>query len=175
MTSDDTFHYTYDAEGNTLSNVRISNDPADDKTVECAGDHGNRLTSVSLKSNAGTLAQKVEHAYDAFDPLIGRAVDVDGDTAIDETQRLIYDGQHVALLMADNGDGQNRYLHGAAIDMVLADERATGDILWTLIDNPRASPQGVCPRIGLDPQHIVAVRSLATQPVVVLSNTQTGS
>lgn len=135
MSSDGTFNYTYDAEGNTLTKVRISNDPADDKTVEYTWDHRNRLASVSFKNNAGTLTQKVLYTYDAFDRLIGREVDTDGDADIDESSHFIFDDQHVALALSDSGTVQNRYLHGPLVDMVLADEQATGDVLWTLADN----------------------------------------
>ncbi len=93
------------------------------------------MTSVAFKNNAGTLTQKVQYTYDAFDRLIGREVDTDGDTTIDESQRFIYDGQHIALSLADSGTVQNRYLHGPAVDMVLADEQSVGDLLWMLSDN----------------------------------------
>jgi len=139
MESDGTYNYTYDAEGNTLTRTRISNDPADDYLTEYTWDHRNRLTKVTFKDNSNDVTKAVEQGYDAFNRWISRTVDPDGDlgsAAIEETY-FVYDGTQIALQFDGNsaGDLSHRYLWGPAVDQLFADEDATGDVLWALTDH----------------------------------------
>ncbi len=54
---------------------------------------------------------------------------------MDSTTRYAYDGDDVALALSPAGSLTNRYLSGPAVDQVLADEDAAGNILWTLADH----------------------------------------
>jgi RHS repeat-associated protein len=53
-----------------------------------------------------------------------------------EQTDFIYDGQDIVLALDGEGSLTNRYLHGPAIDQILADEQiAEEQMLWTLADN----------------------------------------
>jgi RHS repeat-associated protein len=136
LLSDGVFDYVYDGEGNRISRTRISNDPADDKTVEYEWDHRNRLIRVVFKDNSNDVTKEVIYEYDSFDRRITKVIDADGAGIGDPEQTdFIYDGQNIVLALDDAGDVTNRYLHGPAIDMVLADEQVYNELLWTLTDN----------------------------------------
>lgn len=139
MESDGTFTFTYDAEGNTLTRTRISTDPADDYLTEYTWDHRNRLTTVTFKDNSDDVTKVVEETYDIFNRWISRTVDPDGDagsTPLEETY-FVYDGTQIALEFDgdDAADLSHRYLWGPAVDHLLADEDAGGDVRWALTDH----------------------------------------
>ncbi len=56
-------------------------------------------------------------------------------------QRVVYDGQHIAMVFDDDGTLTHRYLYGPGIDMILADEAFDGasgnflDLYWMLGDH----------------------------------------
>ncbi|NJN23214.1 MAG: RHS repeat-associated core domain-containing protein [Acaryochloridaceae cyanobacterium RL_2_7] len=52
-----------------------------------------------------------------------------------ETERFIYDGDHIALVFDGEGNQTHRYFHGPQIDQVLAEETADGEVRWALVDN----------------------------------------
>jgi RHS repeat-associated protein len=53
-----------------------------------------------------------------------------------EQTDFIYDGQDIVLALDGEGSLTNRYLHGPAIDQILADEQiAEEQLLWLLADN----------------------------------------
>ena len=54
---------------------------------------------------------------------------------VDSGERLVYDGQHMALSFDDSGSLTNRYLNGPAVDQVFASEDGAGDVLWGLADD----------------------------------------
>ena len=94
------------------------------------------------------LVQEVNYTYDAFNQLISRSVDTDGDTGSAYTVDSFYyweNGQivlefdddvayeHGTLNMSDLG---HRYLWGPAVDQLLADENATTNVItWPLPDH----------------------------------------
>jgi RHS repeat-associated protein len=137
LLSDGTWDYDYDDEGNTILKTRISNDPADDYTVEYEWDHHNRLIGVKHRDNYGTITMSAIYVYDAFDRRIAKIVDLDGtggDPA--ETTQFIHDGDHIALAFDGNDDLIRRFLHGPVIDQILAEENVAEDeLLWMLADN----------------------------------------
>ena len=47
----------------------------------------------------------------------------------------MYDSDQVALTFGNTGSLTHRYLHGPAIDQVLADEQLGNDLFWTLVDH----------------------------------------
>jgi RHS repeat-associated protein len=130
-TSDGTHDYEYDDEGNRTKNTHSSS--GDYVTYEW--DHRNRLTGVEFRTSAHALTKRVEYEYDLFNRRISKRVDDDGDTNFDWAQRFVYDGEDVVLVFDDTGSLTNRYLHGPAVDQILADEDALGEVLWPLADN----------------------------------------
>jgi RHS repeat-associated protein len=137
LLSDGTFNYVYDSEGNRTSRTRISNDPADDKTVEYEWDYRNRLTRVVFKDNSNDVTKEVIYEYDVFNRRITKIIDADGEgVGVAEQTDFIYDGQDIVLALDGEGSLTNRYLHGPAIDQILADEQiAEEQLIWTLADN----------------------------------------
>jgi RHS repeat-associated protein len=150
LTSDATYSYAYDDEGNRTSRThKVSGDKE-----EYAWDQRNRLKEVTFSQKTGpstwVVTKKLGYGYDVFDRRVSRAEDATSpfDFAA-PTEFFVYDGDDVALdfLDADGvGTGaaatlQKRYLHGPAVDQVLAQEDvtlATGHVdrvLWHLTDN----------------------------------------
>src|SRR5690606_35617094 len=100
--------------------------------TEYAWDHRNRLVSVTDRvSSAGAITQKVEFIYDAFDQRVGKRLDADGNSTWDRYEAYVWaDGHEVLRLVDSDGAGggdatrvASRYLHGVAVDQVLADEQ----------------------------------------------------
>lgn len=48
---------------------------------------------------------------------------------------MVYDGENIALTFDESGTPTHHYLHDPAIDQVLAEETASGEVLWALADN----------------------------------------
>jgi RHS repeat-associated protein len=77
----------------------------------------------------------VDYEYDVFDRRIAKTVDPDGEGAAKaETERFVYDGEHIALVFDGKGQQTHRYLYGPQIDQILADEVSTGVVHWALTD-----------------------------------------
>jgi len=143
LTSDGTFNYTYDAEGNRVSRTRISNDPASDYLTTYTFDYRNELTDVNFYNNSSVLTKHVHYIYDVFDHLIGKQVDDTGGGSYDRAEFYVYDGNNVALQFGLGGALTERYLNGpsaSGVDTVLAEEDVTsltspGTVTWPLTDN----------------------------------------
>jgi RHS repeat-associated protein len=136
LLEDSQYTYRYDFEGNRTRRTKKS----DGSYEEYTWDHRNRLTRVATYTAGGTLLEDATYKYDPFDRRIGKTVDWDGSgpqTPI--TTRFVYDGVHIALQFDGAGSLTNRYLHGPAWDMVLADEYFSGGvsqgIRWALTDH----------------------------------------
>ncbi|MEW4455594.1 hypothetical protein AB1L30_23190 [Bremerella sp. JC817] len=54
---------------------------------------------------------------------------------VDESGTFIYDGNQILLELDDSGDVDHRLLWGPSVDQLLADENASGDVLWALTDH----------------------------------------
>jgi len=48
---------------------------------------------------------------------------------------FVYDGNQIILQLDDSGDPTHRYLWGPAVDQLLADEAAAGEVTWPLTDH----------------------------------------
>jgi RHS repeat-associated protein len=78
----------------------------------------------------------VEYAYDVYDRRIAKTIDLDGvGSAPAQTERFVYDGEHIVLVFDENGVQSDRYLYGIETDQILADEKRSGEVQWTLTDN----------------------------------------
>jgi len=161
LLSDGTYDYTYDDEGNRLTRTHISSGDV----TEYAWDHRNRLVSVTDYDDSETILQLVAYTYDLFNRRLSRALDTTDPFELDDasTERFIYDDaghtpdpfnpdtshSNVILDFLDP-DGEEeteslalakRYLHGAAVDQLLAQEDVTESIssadrvLWPLSDH----------------------------------------
>ncbi|MBX3415877.1 MAG: hypothetical protein KF708_24560 [Pirellulales bacterium] len=102
-------------------------------------DHRNRLTKVTERATfSGANTFIVGYLYDAFDRRTGKNVDTDGNGTDNYRERYIYDGDDVILdfLDADAGTANytvaKRYLHGPAVDQLLAEE--DGSVTITAAD-----------------------------------------
>ena len=132
LLSDGTYNYTYDGEGNRTSRTEI----ATGKYVIYSWDHRNRLTRVEYRNSASGPATKVvANTYDAFDRRVMKQVDDNGDGTFDRTERYIWDGDQINLVLDANGAVLHRFLNGPAIDQVFADESSVDGLLWDLGDN----------------------------------------
>jgi RHS repeat-associated protein len=130
ITSDGTYDYEYDNEGNIVLRTRIS----DDYYTEYEWDYRNRLIGVTDFDDQSTQLQQVTYAYDAFNRLVARTLQVGTDPAV--TGYFIYDGKNIVLALDDSGDVEQRLLWGPAVDQILADESIPdGETYWLLDDN----------------------------------------
>lgn len=140
LLSDGTYNYDYDGEGNLITRTEI----ATGARRRFEWDHRNRLATVTDENPSGAPTQRVEFTYDAFNRRIAKSVDTNPLDAVDAAiTYFVYDGDDVLLDLVDT-DGPsgpavaqlaNRYLHGPAVDQVLAQEDAAGNVQWLLADH----------------------------------------
>ncbi|MCA9217976.1 MAG: RHS repeat protein, partial [Planctomycetales bacterium] len=136
LLSDGTYTYRYDAEGNQIQRTNIESN----ETRFFTWDHRNRLVRIVDQSADGTLIQIVEFTYDSLDRRTAKSVDTNATDAA--VTHFVYDREDVILDFVDS-DGDvlaaaeldRRYLHGAGIDEVLAQERFAGSNEWLLADH----------------------------------------
>ncbi len=140
LTSDGTYRYSYDDEGNLNARTQI----AGGVVREFTWDHRNRLTRVTDRPSAvGAPTQVVDYTYDTLNRRIASKVDATPGDAVDgKITYFVYDGSDVLVELVDlDGSGpavateSMRYLHGPAVDQILAQEDATGKVLWDLADH----------------------------------------
>ena len=139
--SDGTYNYTYDAEGNRSRRTKIS----DGSYADYTWDHRNRLTKITEKTSGGTVTKVVEQSYDAMDRWVRRSTDPDGaGSAGYRDTFFVYAGSSINTLLQFDGTSvsslSHRYLWSDAVDQILADEQVTslstaGNTLWGLGDN----------------------------------------
>jgi RHS repeat-associated protein len=142
--SDGVSDFAYDLDGNMTRRTNKTTGAV----VEYAWDLRNRLTDVTFKSSAtGPATKKVHYTYDALNRRIGKSVDTDGNGTLDQVdwyanRGLRTDrenaGDEVMLRLGASGNVTERYLHGASVDEILAEENIASDgkreVLWTLAD-----------------------------------------
>ncbi|WP_422925495.1 putative Ig domain-containing protein [Singulisphaera sp. PoT] len=123
VASDDTYRYTYDAEGNLTRRTRIS----DGSTTDYSFDLRNRLVGVTDRNASGTVTQAVSYTYDVFDRRIGKTVD-------GQTTYTVYDGMAPWADFNTSGAVTARYLASPDIDGLLARDRPGKGTTWYLAD-----------------------------------------
>jgi YD repeat-containing protein len=142
LTSDGTYNYTYDNEGNVTSKTDISTS----ESVEYTWDHRNRLVKVTFKNSGGTPTQIIEYAYDYGQRWVRKTLDTNADETIEESRVFIHDDGQIVLdfqktgtSAAGNSDLAHRYLFGVNVDQLLADETVddatADDVAWALTDH----------------------------------------
>ena len=138
-TSDGTYNYEYDNEGNRTKRTKIS----DGSYEEYQWDHRNRLTNVTFKNSDGTVQKTVEHSYDVFNRWVRKTTDPDGAGSSPATNQFFaYDGYNPVLQFDGSAasDLSNRNLFGPEVDQILAIEDVTslsqaGNTVWGLGDH----------------------------------------
>lgn len=132
LNSDGFYNYEYDGEGN----LRKRADIVTGEVTEYSWDYRNRLTQVVGKNGGGSVIKSAKYTYDGLNRRIVKEVDADGaGSGVSQFDRLVYDGQHIALSFDGGGNQTHRYLHGVQTDQILADEGVGGSVLWPLTDN----------------------------------------
>lgn len=132
LLSDGRYTYSYDDNGKRILRTEISTG----ERTEYSWDHRNRLTSVIVKNSSGVVRSEVRYTYDVFDRRIRKSIDGDGaGPGVATIKQYVHDGDHVAYEFDSAGNITHRYLHGPAIDMVLADETGSGAVHWMLTDH----------------------------------------
>ncbi len=135
LTSDGTYLYAYDAEGNLVMRTEIGTGAE----REFHWDHRNRLSTIIDTDGADVQQQRIDFTYDALNRRKSRTWTdgVDQDIA-----HFVYDRANVLLdFVDDDGAGpgaaqlSQRYLHGPAVDQVLAQDDGAGEVLWMLADH----------------------------------------
>ena len=131
LESDGIYNYEYDAEGNLVLQIEIAT--GDER--EFVWDYRNRLTNILDKNSVGDAVQEVAFTYDASDRRIAKEVNSDPQNLTAGTvTNFVYSGDNVLLEFVDEVFHQ-RYLHGPAVDQMLAQENADGEIIWNLTDH----------------------------------------
>ena len=89
------------------------------KLLSIPGSQRDRLSGVVTKNTRGNVIKQVEYTYDVFDRRIAKKVDPDGaGAAIPTVERMVYDGDHIALTFDGAGIQTHRYLHGPGVDQI---------------------------------------------------------
>ena len=142
LTSDGTFNYTYDNEGNRLTKTRISSATVDDYKTEYTWDCRNRLVGVVLKNNSNAKKKELLYDYDHLNRLVRRKADNDGNGAVDQTDVYVHDGYQIVLQFSAASSANlaatnlaKRHLWGVNPDELLADETVSGGVLWAATDH----------------------------------------
>ena len=149
ISSDGTYNYAYDADGNLIRQTTI----ATGAYVVYGYDNRDRLVSVENFTASGSPTQLVTYTYDVFNNLIDRTLvtytggvagtPVSDAFAFDSPQS---NGQMVLEFQTTGGAAPtaanltDSFLWGPAVDQILADNRGgdpstQGDVLWTIDDN----------------------------------------
>ncbi len=136
MTSDGTYFYTYDSEGNRIGKY---SDASHTTPVEkYFWDHRNRLTKTELYVS-GVLDKTVEYAYGHDNRMYSRIVDATSDSR----QIFARDNDQIVLELKDDNVGEvtasdlNRRAlwRPDAFDQLLAEEHIGDDTYWMLPDH----------------------------------------
>ena len=92
VTSDGTYNYSYDNEGNLIQKTDI----ATGAYTTYAYDYHNRLTDVENYTSGGTLTFHEHYVYDVYDRLIGTETDPTGGGTYTSSQWFVYDAGGIA-------------------------------------------------------------------------------
>jgi RHS repeat-associated protein len=166
LTSDGTYTYQYDAEGNRTYQILVP----DETYTLYLYDQRDRLTKAIFVEDEAPV-KIVSYTYDPFDRLVKRAVDANGDFVYDTFEYYVYDGADIALKFVDpdaaKGGGSSdppaldtRYLNGPAVDQILAEEDvseslASADRVLYMLTDQQGSVRDVTDNDGEVKDHIL--------------------
>jgi RHS repeat-associated protein len=126
LTSDGTYNYTYDNDGNTLTQTNI----ATGSVTYYTWDYRNRLTEVKQETSTGTVLNDEKFTYDVNNNRI--AVSLNGTTQL----YTVYDGANPYMDFNGSGTLTERYLtNPKALSQFYGQVNASGTVQWFLTDN----------------------------------------
>lgn len=143
ITTDGTYNYEYDDEGNLTKQTEI----ATGKYRTFTWDNRNQLTKVIDYSASNVILASTDYLYDSFGRVVQHKCDPDGPSGSTRicNEFWIYDGTQIVMAMervGSNGTADliNRYLWGPVTDQLLVDEAITsqgaaGQNRWTFGDH----------------------------------------
>ncbi len=148
LTSDGTYKYTYDNNGNTLTQTNI----ATGSVTYYTWDYRNRLIEVKQETSTGTVINDEKFTYDVNDNRI--AVSLNGTTQL----YTVYDGDNPYIDFNGSGALTQRYLTNPdALNQFYGQVNASGTVQWFVTDNISSIRQvvsasgGVLDTITYDP------------------------
>lgn len=131
LTSDGTYNYTYDNEGNVTKKTTISSGAY----VTYTWDYHNRLTDAKTYNVSNVLQSAVKYIYDVFDRLIEKKIDSTGGGTYTVAQDFGYDANNnIVLIYNGSGTLTDRLLNGEGLNEHLADENGSNSVNWYLTD-----------------------------------------
>ena len=150
LSTDGTYTYIYDAEGNLeykfIGSSLTGGQPnaSDSDITTYTWDNRDRMTEAAHQQVFGTVDWEADYGYDAVELSISSTYKANGVT--DRVERYVWDGNNVALDFVDpDGTGSaslslaERYLWGPAVDQLLAQENVStgvmGDVRYAVTDN----------------------------------------
>jgi RHS repeat-associated protein len=126
LSSDGTYNYTYDNNGNTLTQTQISTGTVTNYTW----DYRNRLTEVQVKSSGGTVLNDEKFTYDVYNNRI--AVSLNGTTQL----YTVYDGANAYMDFNGSSSLTQRYMtNPRTLSQFYGQVNASGTTQWFLTDN----------------------------------------
>ena len=124
LLADETYDYSYDAEGNLLTKTERATGTLTTYTY----DHRNRLTSAETYTSGGILLSEVSFTYDLFNRRIAQTVN-------GQLTHFVYDGSHVWADFDSTHTTTARYLFGDTTDQLLSRFRPTDGTACYLTDH----------------------------------------
>jgi RHS repeat-associated protein len=151
LLEDNKFHYEYDLVGNRTRRT----DKLTGEVTNYSWDVRDRLTGLVVRNALGEEVRSAGYTYDVYNQRIAKTVDMDGaDVQAATTERYVYGGdQNIDLIFDESGNVSHRYLFGAGVDQIEADESG-GSVLWALTDH-LGSVRDVVDNAGVVQNHIV--------------------
>jgi RHS repeat-associated protein len=151
LLEDNKFRYEYDLVGNRTKRT----DKLTAEVTNYSWDVRDRMTGISVKNALGEEVRSAGYKYDVYNQRIAKTVDMDGaGVQAATTERYVYGGdQNIDLIFDENGNVSHRYLFGAGVDQIEADESG-GSVLWALTDH-LGSVRDVVDNAGVVQNHVV--------------------
>jgi YD repeat-containing protein len=132
LLEDNKFRYEYDLVGNRTKRT----DKLTGEETDYFWDIRDRMTGIVVKNALGEEIRNAQYTYDVYNQRIAKTVDMDGaGVQAATTERYVYGSdQNIDLIFDENGNVSHRYLFGAGVDQIEADE-SNGSVLWALTDH----------------------------------------
>ncbi len=149
LTSDGTYDYTYDADGNPITQTTI----ATGATENFTWDYRNRLTGIVFKNSSGVVTEEISYTYDAFNQRISQTVK-NGSGTVTFAENYVYDSAGDLVMTLDaSGSVTDTFLNGPT-GQTLAADAGSGNVTWLLADQ-QGSVRDVINDSGAVVDHIV--------------------
>src|SRR5262249_3864957 len=126
LTTDGAWNYSYDNNGNLISQVGVTGGPDAGLEIDYAYDFRDRLIEGTNLDSSRDVTQEVDYVYDVFNDLVGRTQTNNtysgGVLTMTNTttSHNIYDGGNLVLTTGNSGNVTGRELFGPAVDQILA-------------------------------------------------------